>query len=251
MVWYCISASALLVSFVFQLLQVALRWALPSLHLSRSFGSECAVFLLRVNTLAWLPFLTVTVTYCHSHLGTSVWHSSDVLWSSPKKTKLWDTAIGIVYQPGTLGVKFVAGVAELGSHSSSWLLLAMTLCLLTFLLLKSRKEGWFLVTKIGSEWTDTWRIARGYRASPSWAADMFLVWQSTVEFVFTWKVALKEMAPTKEKLFLGFFLFCVGFLKVEYLLEAYVLECVWMVMVQLRHLYQGRGWDVRSTWSLN
>lgn len=82
--------------------------------------------------------------------------------------------------------------------------------------------------------------------------QMFLVWQSTVEFVFTWKLALKEMAPTKEKLFFRIFvLFCVGFLKVEYLLEAYVLECVWMVMVQLRRLYQGRGWHVRSTWSLN
>lgn len=48
----------------------------PSLHLTRSFFSECAVFLLRVNTDS---------SYCHPHLGTSVWHSSDVLWSPPRK----------------------------------------------------------------------------------------------------------------------------------------------------------------------
>lgn len=59
----------------------------------------------------------------------------------PQENQALGHSHGIGYQPGTLGVKFVAGVAELGSHSSSWLLLAMTLCLLTFLLLKSRKEG--------------------------------------------------------------------------------------------------------------
>lgn len=139
-----------------------------------------------------------------------VWHSSDALWSPPRKVSSERQPLALLYQPGTLGVKFLVGVvAETGAHKALPGYGLLWPCTCWLLLLKGRKEGWFLVTKSDSEWTDRWRIARVYTASPSlgyW--QTFLFWQRTVEFVFTWEVALKEMAPTKERLFLGFVLFC-------------------------------------------
>lgn len=247
-VWRSISASALLI-FIFQFLEVALWWGCsPPFILPRSLCSQCAVFLLRVNTLAWLfPFHTDS-SYCHPHLGTSVWHSSDVLWSPPRKLSSERQPLALLHQSGTLGVRFlVGGVAETGAHIAlpGYCLLWPYTCWL-FCSWRTGRKVWFLLTKIGSEWTDKTHegLPESTKPHPLWAADRcFLCWQSTVEFVFTWKVALKEMAPTKEKLFLGIF-GLVWFFEGR-ILEAYFLECVWMVMVQ------GLGWHVRRTWSPN
>lgn len=124
----------------------------------------------------------------------------------------------------------------------------MTLYLLTFLLLKSRKEGWFLGTKIGSEWTDTWRIARGYRASPSLGCwQMFLVLTEYRWICFHLESCIEGDGSHQRKVIFRIFLFCVGFLKVEYLKRIF-LACVWMVMVQQRCLTRdGAGmWGVHE-----
>lgn len=139
---------------------------------------------------------------------------------SPKKTKLWETAIGIVTSVRDLRGQISCWRCSWnwGSHSSSCLLLAMTLYLLTFLLLKNRKEGWFLVTKIGSEWTDTWRIARVYKASPSLGCwQMFLVLTEYSWICFHLKSCIEGDGSHQREVIFRIFLVWFGFLKVEYL----------------------------------
>lgn len=89
-----------------------------------------------------------------------VWHSSDALWSPPRKVSSERQPLALLYQPGTLGVKFLVGVvAETGAHIALPGYGLLWPCTRWLLLLKGRKEGWFLVTKSDSEWTDRWRIA--------------------------------------------------------------------------------------------
>lgn len=146
-----------------------------------------------------------------------VWHSSDALWSPPRKVSSERQPLALLYQPGTLGVKFLVGVvAETGAHIAlpGYCLLWPYTCWL--LLLKGRKEGWFLVTKSDSEWTDTWRIARVYTASPSlcyW--QMFLVLTEDGGICFHLRSCTEGNGSHQRKVI---FRICfVLFLKVEYL----------------------------------
>lgn len=139
-----------------------------------------------------------------------VWHSSHVLWSPPRKASSERQPLALLCQPRTLGVKFLVGVvAETRAHIAlpGYCLLWPYTCWL--LLLKDRKEGWFLVTKSDSEWTDTWRIARVYAASPSlgyWQMFLFLTKDSGI--CFHLRSCTEGNGSHQRKVILGFVLFC-------------------------------------------
>lgn len=167
----------------------------------------------------------------------------------PRKLSSERQPLSLFYQPETLGVKcLVGGVAETGAHIAlpGYCLLWPYTCWL--LLLKGRKENWFLATKIDSEWTDMWRIARVYKASPSFGCwQMFLVLTEYSRICVHLRSCTEGNGSHQRKVLFRI-LFCFVLFFEGRVLEAYLLECVWMVMVQLRCLYPGLGWHIRSIW---
>lgn len=175
----------------------------PSFILPRSWCSECAVYLLRFNTLAWLFLFHADSSYSHPHLGISVWRSSDVPWSPPpRKLSSERRPLALLYQPGTLEVKFlVGGVAETGAH-----IVLPGCCLLwpctCWLFALEGQEGRDFSSK---DWQWVGRHMKDCQSLQSLTLPGLLTGVSCAdrvhEFVFTWEVHWRRWLPPKKSYF--------------------------------------------------
>lgn len=164
---------------------------------------------------------------------------------SPMKTKLWEIAIAIVISARDLRhqISYWRCSWNWGSHSSSWLLLVMTLYLLTLAL--EGQEGRLIFSNKDWQWMDS-------RLKDCQSLQSLTLYGLLIEYsgiCFHLRSCTEENGSHQRKVTFRTFCCCFVFFEGR-LLEAYFLECVWMVMVQLRYLYHGLDWHVRSTWSL-